>query len=268
MQANHQKMSFVSKAERTRWLRSRETESTRYINTTAASPKNIMMTGFAILILASAAVPPAQGFHANGSQHRHHHQSSHHDKHNHTLPEVRFRGDVAANRTATMGLHHHYASGESAVHHSNWRRLEMMDSNGLYWLEWWLQGKRIHMRVTANTEGYIGLGFSRKTGRSAGADLVLLWVDNHTGKPNALVNIHMIPNFSLIFYINPFAKIALTIIIIITLLKGCLIHINSMIYIKWEVVVSQPSTNIIFHIYYWFYYIIIIFFMLFYLWIW
>ncbi|KAL9918508.1 MOXD1 homolog 1 [Glossina fuscipes fuscipes] len=73
-----------------------------------------------------------------------------------------------------------------AVRHTDWHRVEMMDSNGLYWLEWWLKSKEIHFRVTVNTQGFIGLGFSRKTGRMSGADMVILWVDDRTGKANAL----------------------------------------------------------------------------------
>ncbi|XP_030383547.1 MOXD1 homolog 1 [Scaptodrosophila lebanonensis] len=71
-------------------------------------------------------------------------------------------------------------------HHQNWRRQEMMDNNGLYWLEWWVTAKKIHFRITVNTQGFVGLGFSRKTGHMAGADMVLLWVDDRTGEPNAL----------------------------------------------------------------------------------
>lgn len=77
---------------------------------------------------------------------------------------------------------------KDGVHHTDWHRVEMMDSNGLYWLEWWLKSKEIHFRVTVNTQGFIGLGFSRKTGRMSGADMVILWVDDRTGKPNALVS--------------------------------------------------------------------------------
>uniref|UniRef100_A0A1A9V9R7 DOMON domain-containing protein n=1 Tax=Glossina austeni TaxID=7395 RepID=A0A1A9V9R7_GLOAU len=77
---------------------------------------------------------------------------------------------------------------KDGVHHTDWHRVEMMDSNGLYWLEWWLKSKEIHFRVTVNTQGFIGLGFSRKTGRMSGADMVILWVDDRTGKPNALLS--------------------------------------------------------------------------------
>uniref|UniRef100_A0A1I8PU30 DOMON domain-containing protein n=1 Tax=Stomoxys calcitrans TaxID=35570 RepID=A0A1I8PU30_STOCA len=74
----------------------------------------------------------------------------------------------------------------AGVHHSDWRRMEMMDANGLYMLEWWTKAKDIYFRVTVNTQGFIGLGFSRKSGRMAGSDMVLLWVDDRSGKANAL----------------------------------------------------------------------------------
>lgn len=75
------------------------------------------------------------------------------------------------------------------VRHQNWQRIEMMDSNGLYWLQWRIIEKDIYFKVTVNTRGFIGLGFSRRDGRMSNADMVLLWVDDHTGKLNALVSI-------------------------------------------------------------------------------
>lgn len=84
------------------------------------------------------------------------------------------------------------SSSSTGVHHSDWHRLEMMDANGLYLLEWWTKSKDIYFRVTVNTKGFIGLGFSRKSGRMAGADMVLLWVDDRSGKANALVSENLI----------------------------------------------------------------------------
>lgn len=75
-------------------------------------------------------------------------------------------------------------------HHQEWDRTEIMDANGLYILEWNIvDAKEIVFKITANTGGFIGLGFSYKTGKMANADLVLAWVDDHTGKPNVLVKI-------------------------------------------------------------------------------
>lgn len=98
--------------------------------------------------------------------------------------------------TPSNGLfegHHHLSytsissdSFSSAMRHSDWRRIESMDQNGLYFLEWWIKEKDIYFRVSVNTQGFIGLGFSRKSSRMSGSDLVLLWVDDRTGKPNVL----------------------------------------------------------------------------------
>ncbi|XP_022225581.2 MOXD1 homolog 1 isoform X1 [Drosophila obscura] len=77
--------------------------------------------------------------------------------------------------------------GGGSMHHQNWKRHIMMDSNGLYWLQWWinLNEKTISFEVNVNTRGFIGLGFS-KDGRMSSADIVLLWVDDVTGLANAL----------------------------------------------------------------------------------
>jgi len=80
-------------------------------------------------------------------------------------------------------------ASKNSVRHQNWKRLEIMDGNGLYLLQWWLHEKDIYFRVTVNTRGFIGLGFSRRDGRMSSADMVLLWVDDHTGKANALVRL-------------------------------------------------------------------------------
>ncbi|KAH8372725.1 hypothetical protein KR009_004044 [Drosophila setifemur] len=80
-----------------------------------------------------------------------------------------------------------YVVDSGSVHHKNWMRQEMMDPNGLYWLQWWINVDEndVHFEVTVNTRGFIGLGFS-KDGRMSKADLVLLWVDDRTGQANAL----------------------------------------------------------------------------------
>uniref|UniRef100_B4MQU2 GK21375 n=2 Tax=Drosophila willistoni TaxID=7260 RepID=B4MQU2_DROWI len=94
--------------------------------------------------------------------------------------------------THTHSHHHVHAPREhdvvderGSVRHHNWQRQEVMDSNGLYILQWWIIGDEIHFAVTVNTQGFIGLGFS-KHGNMASADMVLLWVDDRTGERNAL----------------------------------------------------------------------------------
>lgn len=69
-----------------------------------------------------------------------------------------------------------------------WTRSEIMDANGLYLLEWKVDHKDIVFTVTVNTRGFIGLGFSHKSERMSGSDLVLAWVDDRTGKPSVLVS--------------------------------------------------------------------------------
>ncbi|EDS45765.1 conserved hypothetical protein [Culex quinquefasciatus] len=70
-----------------------------------------------------------------------------------------------------------------------WTRSEIMDANGLYLLEWKVDHKDIVFTVTVNTRGFIGLGFSHKSERMSGSDLVLAWVDDRTGKPSVLTRI-------------------------------------------------------------------------------
>ncbi|KAH8272039.1 hypothetical protein KR018_007398 [Drosophila ironensis] len=78
-------------------------------------------------------------------------------------------------------------NADGSIYYKKWKRNEMMDSNGLYWLQWWINvdEAEIIFEVCVNTRGFIGLGFS-KDGRMSGADMVLLWVDDITGTPNAL----------------------------------------------------------------------------------
>ncbi|KAH8260736.1 hypothetical protein KR038_008774 [Drosophila bunnanda] len=73
------------------------------------------------------------------------------------------------------------------IHHTNWTRREILDNNGLYWLQWWVKANDndVYFEVTVNTRGYIGLGFS-KDGRMSRSDMVILWVDDSTGQANAL----------------------------------------------------------------------------------
>lgn len=70
---------------------------------------------------------------------------------------------------------------------TDWSRSEILDSNGLYLLEWKIIENNIIFQTTVNTRGYIGLGFSYKNENMSGSDLILAWVDDNTGKPNILV---------------------------------------------------------------------------------
>lgn len=71
--------------------------------------------------------------------------------------------------------------------HTDWSRSEILDSNGLYLLEWKIIENNIIFQATVNIRGYIGLGFSYKNENMSGSDLILAWVDDNTGKPNILV---------------------------------------------------------------------------------
>lgn len=99
--------------------------------------------------------------------------------------------DASPHQSSTISPKIHHKHGHHHSHQTQeWDRTEIMDANGLYILEWNIvDAKEIVFKITANTGGFIGLGFSYKTGKMANADLVLAWVDDHTGKPNVLVNI-------------------------------------------------------------------------------
>lgn len=78
-------------------------------------------------------------------------------------------------------------AASSSYHDRQWLRTEVMDGNGLYILDWKVVEKEIVFRVTVNTRGFVGLGFSLQNGKMRNADLILAWVDDRTGKPTVLV---------------------------------------------------------------------------------
>lgn len=97
---------------------------------------------------------------------------NHHTEHNHPKYNIYNQSNASS---ALRSTHH------------NWMRTEQMDSNGQFWLDWHLLGRTIYFRITANTQGFVGLGFSLKHNRMADADLVVAWVDDRTGKTHVLV---------------------------------------------------------------------------------
>lgn len=97
------------------------------------------------------------------------------DQHNDGASSVAGSSELAVN------------AGGGSVSNHRWTRTEAMDANGLYVLDWRVHGRQIYFRITANTRGFVGLGFSQKSGRMADADLVMAWVDDRTGKPTVLV---------------------------------------------------------------------------------
>lgn len=67
-------------------------------------------------------------------------------------------------------------------------RYEVLDEDGDVVLEWDpLDEEEVTFRVTGRTLGYVGIGFNEKSNMK-GADLLLAWVDDHTGAVNLLVS--------------------------------------------------------------------------------
>jgi hypothetical protein len=73
------------------------------------------------------------------------------------------------------------------VHH-NWTRSEVMDTNGLYTLEWHVHNKEIIFKATVNTRGFIAIGFQYQNMKFIGYDLAVAWVDDRSAKTNILVS--------------------------------------------------------------------------------
>lgn len=67
-------------------------------------------------------------------------------------------------------------------------RYEKLDDDGDIVLEWDpLYDEEVTFRVTGKTTGYIGIGFNDKSNMK-NADILLIWVDDHTGVANVLVS--------------------------------------------------------------------------------
>lgn len=68
-------------------------------------------------------------------------------------------------------------------------RYEVLDEDGDVILEWDPSDEEeVTFRVTARTLGYVGIGFNEKS-YMKGADILLAWVDDHTGAVNLLVSL-------------------------------------------------------------------------------
>ncbi|XP_057320432.1 MOXD1 homolog 1-like [Microplitis mediator] len=68
----------------------------------------------------------------------------------------------------------------------NFTRHEFLDDNGEVLLEWDPSDEEVvTFKVSAKTRGYIGIGFNDK-GHMKGADIILAWVDDHSGVVNLL----------------------------------------------------------------------------------
>ncbi|XP_018333725.1 MOXD1 homolog 1 [Agrilus planipennis] len=64
---------------------------------------------------------------------------------------------------------------------NQWTHSAVLDKNGKVLLRWQPRHQEISFRIEAATRGYIGLGFSPNGGME-GADIVLGWIDDNTGK--------------------------------------------------------------------------------------
>lgn len=68
-------------------------------------------------------------------------------------------------------------------------RYEKLDEDGDVILEWDpSDDEEVIFRVTAKTLGYVGIGFNEKS-HMMGADILLAWIDDHTGVVNLLVSL-------------------------------------------------------------------------------
>lgn len=78
--------------------------------------------------------------------------------------------------------------GRRSVKEPRFTRREMLDDDGEVVLEWDPSDEEmVTFKVTAKTLGYVGIGFNEKN-HMKGADILLAWVDDHTGTVNLLVS--------------------------------------------------------------------------------
>ncbi|XP_011861673.1 PREDICTED: MOXD1 homolog 1 [Vollenhovia emeryi] len=90
-------------------------------------------------------------------------------------------------RSASPGVNELEAEGPNITDRPwNFTRYEPLGKNSPVILEWDPSGKEeVAFRVTAKTLGYVGVGFNDKINMK-GADILLAWVDDHTGTVNLL----------------------------------------------------------------------------------
>lgn len=72
-----------------------------------------------------------------------------------------------------------------------WTHSESLDKNASVVLRWQPRHQEILFRVEARTKGYIEIGFS-PDGKIDNADIVLAWVEDHTGKAFLMVSYFLI----------------------------------------------------------------------------
>lgn len=90
-------------------------------------------------------------------------------------------------RSASQGIDIKIAAMPS-LNSLRFTRYEKLDEDGDVILEWDPSDEEeVIFKVTARTLGYIGIGFNEKNNMK-GADILLAWVDDHTGIVNLLVS--------------------------------------------------------------------------------
>lgn len=75
-----------------------------------------------------------------------------------------------------------------SIEQPRFTRREVLDDDGEVILEWDPSDEQmVTFKVIAKTLGYVGIGFNEKN-HMKGADILLAWVDDHTGTVNLLVS--------------------------------------------------------------------------------
>lgn len=84
-----------------------------------------------------------------------------------------------------------------SIEQPRFTRREILDDDGEVILEWDPSDEQmVTFKVIAKTLGYVGIGFNEKD-HTKGADILLAWVDDHTGTVNLLVSAassHLVPS--------------------------------------------------------------------------
>lgn len=102
------------------------------------------------------------------------------------LAKLFFRGHAKYVANSEEGGVDKKNRGRRSVKEPRFTRREMLDDDGEVVLEWDPSDEEmVTFKVTAKTLGYVGIGFNEKN-HMKGADILLAWVDDHTGTVNLL----------------------------------------------------------------------------------
>lgn len=101
-----------------------------------------------------------------------------------TKSYVKSEVPARSRRSANQGVNDGTSNGRAG----KFTRYEKLDEDGDVILEWDPSDEdEVIFRVTGRTLGYVGIGFNDKINMK-GADILLAWVDDHTGIVNLLVS--------------------------------------------------------------------------------